>query len=160
MGDLDVPTNGMSRAIVQVQTLLGNEHIPDAHYTGKINTLISDVRVGRHVVGGEAELYTVAVPDDSVLNIEVEWQITTPNQGVNNHLEVLRFANREPSNKTSHEVDGHQVEVTIIEWENNNAATDMQELITPAQPHRPVKVEMVDGRMTLVYTIGDEISFH
>ena len=130
----DMAPAGMSRANVRVQAQLGNGYNPD-YYSGKINTLIGDVRVGRHVVtDDEVESYTVAVPRDCVLSIEVVKRqiIRTPNnQSVNNHWDVLRFANREPSHKISHEVDGHQVQLDIINWENNIDVDGVREFVSP-----------------------------
>jgi len=82
------------------------------------------------------------VPNDRVLSIEVVKRqiIRTPNnQSVNNHLEVVRFADREPSHKISHEVDDHQVQVDIINWENIDA-NGVREFVSPRQPRRPVEV--------------------
>ena len=131
MGDMP-PIGRMSRHLSKMGTTL---------LTIVVQSTRSSVT---HEVKTDAEgnSYTVAVPNDRVLSIEVVKRqiIRTPNnQSVNNHLEVVRFADREPSHKISHEVDGHQVQVDIINWENIDA-NGVREFVSPRQPRRPVEV--------------------
>lgn len=164
MGNLGPSTDPKmsNKATVRVTDRLEQGHSRGV-YSGKIATLIGDMRVGHETFsfdsrnGQEAREplheteYEVLVPCDSVLHIEVDRQIETSNNQRVKHLQLLKFPNG--TSRRSHQVDDHhQVEVNITWSRETFEQTGEQEFITtPPQPWRPVEVNIALKKLKTFY---------
>ncbi|XP_034606203.1 uncharacterized protein [Setaria viridis] len=144
MGDVKTTDPRMSKAKVRVRFIKKENGQLSYVYTGTINTFIGENQVGRHQVNGGLE-YTVAVPHGKVLKTSM----------TNGQVKkFLQFVHGNTQSKT-HEVDDQNVVEVTVEWGNIEATHQPGiEVLS-----HPVEVTTVPGFLTVVYTIGDAMSF-